>query len=323
MYYVYEFYIVETGEVIYAGKGTGRRYKVRSQRNQFLTDMLKRNKCESRIVKEFQTEKEAFLYEYDYIKSLKSKGQCVCNIYNGGAGGSGDYWTDELRKEYSEKNVMKTETQRKRMSKNNPMKDKEISEKVNSQKRRPVIIGNTEYSSVKEAHITLGVAADTIQRWCKKGINNNGELCRYKDSQQVVFTDKRYNKGSCKGLTYKGKHYECPIDLAEEINCNVTKLYYWLKNGFDHYGNPIRYDNDKRELVFIMKKGSNFPVIVNGKHYPSISAASRDIGVSSQWLGDILKGKHKSTKYICKYDNQQPSHGNTDNSTVEGSTTNG
>lgn len=323
MYYVYEFFIVETGEIIYVGKGTKDRYKVKSQRNKFLTEMLRRHKCESRIVKSFDNEKDAFSFEYEYIKSLKSLGQCVCNIYSGGAGGSGEHWTDELREEYSVKNVMKSEVQRERMSRHNPMKCRETAEKVNSQKRRAVVIGDVEYPSIKSACEALGVPNDTIIRWCKKGINSKGQLCKYKDSDQVVFSDKRYNKGGCKALTYLGKHYESPIDLAEELGCNVTKLYHWLKNGFDHYGNPIRYDEDKRELVFERKKGSCYPVIVNGKKYPSISAASREIGVSSQWLGDILSGKHKSTKYICEYDNQQPSRGNSDYSTPEGSTTNG
>ena len=323
MYYVYEFYIVETGEIIYAGKGTGNRYRVRCQRNPLLTDMFNRYNCESRIVKEFESEKDAFSFEYEYIRSLKEKGQCVCNIHSGGAGGSGEFWTAELREEYSKNNVMKSKAQRMRMSRENPMKNKEIAEHVNSQKRRPVIIGDTEYCSVKEAHEATGAAVDTIRNWCLKGINNDGELCRYKDSEQVVFSGKRYNKGGCKGFTYKGEHYESPVDLAEELRCNVSKLYHWLKKGFDPYGYPIRYDDDERELVFELKKGANYPVIVNGEHYPSISEASRSIGVSSQWLGDILKGKHKSTKYICEYDNQQPSQGNTGDSTLEGSTTNG
>lgn len=323
MYYVYEFYIKDTGEVIYAGKGTKERYRVRSQRNQFLTDMLRRYDCDSRIVKEFESEQEAYLFEYEYIKSLKEKGQCVCNIYNGGAGGSGEYWTDELREEYSKNNVMKAEAQRQRMSKENPMKNPDTAARVNKRKRRPVIIGDKEYSSVKEACDDLGVPNATIKNWCKKGISYNGELCRYKDEDQVVFTDKRYNKGTCKGMTYKGKHYETVIDLAEELNCNVTKLYHWLHKGFDNYGNPIRYDDDHRDLTYKLKTGMYYPVIVNGKHYPSLSAASRDLGVCSQWLGDILRGKHKSKKYICEYDNQQPSQGNSDNSTLEGSTTNG
>lgn len=48
MYYVYEFYIVDTDEIVYVGKGTGRRYKVTSQRNELLTKMLAQNSCESR-----------------------------------------------------------------------------------------------------------------------------------------------------------------------------------------------------------------------------------------------------------------------------------
>ena len=134
MYYVYEFYIVDTDEIVYVGKGTGRRYKVTSQRNELLTKMLAQNSCESRIVKTFENEKDAFAFEFDYINELKARGQCVCNIHSGGAGGSGEYWTEELRKEYSEKNVMKSPEQRKRMSANNPMKNPEIAKRTNGKK---------------------------------------------------------------------------------------------------------------------------------------------------------------------------------------------
>ena len=41
MYYVYEFFIVETGEIIYVGKGTGLRYKMRSQRSKMMKELLK------------------------------------------------------------------------------------------------------------------------------------------------------------------------------------------------------------------------------------------------------------------------------------------
>lgn len=321
MYYVYEWYIVETGEIIYVGKGTRRRYKVRKH-NKLFNEMIKRFECDSRIIKEFETEKEAFEYEFIRVNELRKDGQCVCNIHKGGFGGTTEWWTDELRQQYSEKNVMKSELQRKRMSDKNPMKNKAIAEKSNSQKRIPVVIGDKEFESIHDAIVELGTSWEAITNWCKKGINPNGEKCRYKDSEQVEFTGKRYNKGTCKGITYLGEHYETPIDLAEKLGCNVSKLYHWLANGFDHYGNPIRYDTDNRELSFVRRKGANHPVIVNGKKYPSISAASRDLNVSSQWLGDILKGKHTSPNYICKYDDQQPSRGNTDNSTPEGSTTN-
>jgi hypothetical protein len=323
MFYVYEFYIVETDEIIYVGKGTGARYKVRYGRNTLLQDMFEKYNCDSRIVKEFDNEKDAFRYEYERIKELKEKGLCKCNIHSGGAGGSSEYWTDELRKEYSENNIMKDESQRKRMSEHNPMKNPEISSKVNSQKKRPVIVGDKEYDSVKEACKANNVCFEVIQNWCNKGINQNGELCRYKDKEQVHFDGKRYNKGGCKPLTYCNKQYESAADLAEELNCTRNLIYRWLKNGFDNHGNSIRYNGDNRELKFDIRRHSNHTIIVNGIHYNSIKEAADANGVSVSCISYLLKKKRKSKKLICGYDYQQPSQENVDKSILEGSETNG
>lgn len=306
MYYVYEWFNIETNEIFYVGKGTGKRYRV-SKRNNAFNEYIKNNKCDSRIVKWFDNEADAFSYEFEYINQQKEKGMCFCNLHTGGAGGSGEYWTEELRKEYSIHNVMKSETQRKRMSENNPMKDKEICAKVNGQKKKPVIIGDTEYASVKDAVKALNVTSEAIAYWCKRGANPKGEICRYKNSPQVIYDGKRFNKGSCKPIIYQNKEYETPKDISKEFNIGVDKVYRWAKKGFDDYGNPCRYVEDNRDLHFERKKGQSHHIIVNGKHYKSISDAARDLNVSSQYIGDILRGKINSKKYICKYDNQQPS----------------
>ena len=322
MYYVYEWFILTTGEIIYVGKGTGLRYKVKKH-NKLFNEMIKRYPCYSRVIKTFDTEQEAFEYEYDYINQLKQSGQCVCNIRAGGNGGSTEWWTDEARQKYSERNVMKSEAQRKRMSEHNPMKNKATAKKVNSQKRKAVIIGDIGYPSIKIACKALNTSWEVIANWCRKGVNPKGEKCRYAGMEQVEFSDNRYNKGSCKGLTYIGKHYESPVDLAKEMECNVAKIYHWLMNGFDTKGNPIRYDGDENTYVYKPNARAARPVIVNGIRYPSIYSAAKQLGTSSTLIGDILKGKFKSTKYICEYDNQQPSQGNVEDSTLEGSTTNG
>lgn len=310
MYYVYEFYIVDTDEIIYVGKGTRNRYKVRYNRNKLLKEMFEKYNCDSRIVKEFEDERDAFNYEYSRIKELKEKGLCRCNIHSGGAGGSGEYWTDELREEYSRNNPMKDERQRKRMSENNPMKNPDIALKTNSQKRRPIIINNIEYESVLKVCETYNVCFDVVRNWCKKGINQYGELCRYKDEEQVIFTDKRYNKGGCRPITYNGKHYETPKDMSIELDISVNKIYKWAKVGFDPYGNPCRYDDDKRNLQFEIKKNMHRPVIVNGVHYKNMSEAARENNVSATYIRDILNKKYKSKTLICEYDNQQPSQEN-------------
>lgn len=327
MYYVYEWYIVETGEIIYVGKGTGNRYKVKKH-NRLFDEMIKRFECESRIVKEFNVEKDAFDYEFEYINQLRDSGQCVCNIHSGGYGGTTSWWTDELRKRYSEYNVMKSKFQRERMSKNNPMKDKAISEKVNSKKRKAVIIGGCEYPSVKEACKEYNTSSNVIATWCRKGINPKGEKCRYKNSKQVEFTDKRYNKGGSCSVVYDGINYESVKDFASAIGIAENTANSWLKRGFNPLGIPCRYKDDEQSHVFVNRhiarnKSKAKPVIVNGIMYSSVEKASNELHIAKTTIYAYLQGRRKGTKYICEYGNQQPSRGNTDNSTSEGSTTNG
>lgn len=183
MFYVYEWYIVETGEIIYVGKGCRNRYKVRKH-NAFFNEMIKRFRCESRIVKYFEKEEDAFDYEYQYINELRQTKQCVCNIYNGGFGGTTTWWTDELKKQYSERNVMKSEAQRKRMVRHNPMSDPKIAEKTNGQKRRKVTIGEVTYNSIREAKEALNISYSNIITWTKKGINPAGEVCIIEKQKQ-------------------------------------------------------------------------------------------------------------------------------------------
>lgn len=183
MFYVYEWYIKDTQEIIYVGKGCRNRYKV-TKHNKFFNEMIKKYKCESRIIKEFENEKDAFNYEYIRINELKQKGQCICNIYEGGTGGTASWWTDDLRKQYSEKNVMKSEKQRERMKKNNPMSNNDIAEKTNGQKRRKVIIGSITYKSIKDAKQKLGVSYSNLITWNKKGITPNGEKIKIEPQKQ-------------------------------------------------------------------------------------------------------------------------------------------
>lgn len=327
MYYVYEWFIVSTNEVIYVGKGTKNRYKVRKHNNLF-NEMIKRFECESRIVKEFETEKEAFEYEFDYVNLMRNQGQCVCNIHNGGYGGTTEWWTEDLKRHYSEYNVMKSEKQRKRMSVNNPMKDKMIAQKTSSKKKKPVIIGGNEYSSVKEACEAYNTSSESIATWCEKGINGKGEICHYKGQSPVQFNGKRYNKGGSKPVTYKDVTYECVKDFATAVGISESTAHQWLNRGYNPDGIPCRYKDDVRDLIFenrhiVRNKARAKTVIVNGIEYASCEEASKALHIPKTTIYSYLQGVRTNKKYICKYGNQQPNRGNTDNSTTKGSTTNG
>ena len=89
-YYVYEYYIVNTGEIFYVGKGTGNRYKTLRNRNKFFLDMYHAHDCRVRIIFQYLTEEEAYFLEYDRIFNLRLKTSYrLTNQTDGGDGTRG------------------------------------------------------------------------------------------------------------------------------------------------------------------------------------------------------------------------------------------
>lgn len=258
MFYVYEWYVLDTNEIFYVGKGCRNRYKVRKH-NKLFNQFIKQYNCESRIVKTFENEKDAFSYEYDRIKELKKIGQCCCNIYDGGLGGTVSWWTDEKKAYFSEHNAMKNDLQRKRMSEKNPMKNPTIAAKVGLAHRKRPIINGTLYKDVFEASEKEKVCLDTIYNWCNRG--------------------------------------------------------------YDTKGNPCRYENEPQPEYFFKKPGEK-PVVIGDQIFRSVSIAAQHFNSYPEKIIRAIKNNKTVFGLTCKYGNQQPSHTNTENSSVEGSTTN-
>ena len=325
VFYVYEWYNVENGFIFYVGKGCKNRYKSLSHRNKLFLNYIKSNKCDVRIIKLFESEEMAFKFENERIIELKSQGQSVCNLDNGGTGGPQFIWTTEMRKYKSTYNPMKDEKQRKRMSEHNPMKNPLIANNANRKTEIYVVINGVEFNSINKAAKHYNVCSETIKRWCKKGINPNFEQCKYKNKEQVIFHGKRFNHYGCRPVIYKGIQYETLLDLARELGTTSNAILNWARRGFDPYGNVCRYANDLTEHVFIpYEKGSQSrkAIYVNGILYKSKSDAEKSLGLCKGYLAPYIAGTRKNNKYICKYANQQPSQENFDNSILEGSTTN-
>lgn len=194
MFYVYEWFIKENNEVFYVGKGTNRRYKVRKH-NKFFNDFIKRYDCDSRIIRFFESEEEAFQYEFERIRELKSINQCACNIYEGGFGGTQSWWTDELREKYSQKNVMKSENQRKRMSEKNPMKNPEIANKTNSQKKKKICIGDKVFDGLIDVAKEYNITSTAVLYWLKRGYSSDSQPCYY--LEKAIQNNKPINGYKC------------------------------------------------------------------------------------------------------------------------------
>lgn len=73
MYYVYEYFIVDTLEVFYVGKGKGLRRFSKSARNRYFQNICKKHKVAVRIVDFFENEEDAFKAEMDRISELKAQ----------------------------------------------------------------------------------------------------------------------------------------------------------------------------------------------------------------------------------------------------------
>jgi hypothetical protein len=86
IFYVYEWYNKDTGEVFYVGKGKKNRYKNTTQRNDYFKNYYNKHKksCRVRIIKNKMTEEQSLLYEKETIAKYREINQVKCNLTEGG-----------------------------------------------------------------------------------------------------------------------------------------------------------------------------------------------------------------------------------------------
>lgn len=84
IYYIYKWYFKDTGKVFYIGKGKGRRYRDKKDRNDKFIKYVNKFDCTSEKIIENLTEQEAYEKEIELISYYKSIEQCECNFTPGG-----------------------------------------------------------------------------------------------------------------------------------------------------------------------------------------------------------------------------------------------
>lgn len=305
MFYTYEYYIVDTNEIIYVGKGKGNRYKTK-KKNILLNRLLKDNKCDVRITHYYNTESEAFEAERLRINELKKIGQAICNKAIYSTGGIESVWNEERRKNMSINNPMKDINQRKRMSINNPMKDKSIAKLVGQKNRKKVRIDGIVFNGVKEASQYYNVSASSIKYWEKKG---KCEYLKQEEEPKKIETLFHNHK-----IIYGDKIYNNVKELSLELNHTTSTINRWLKKGFSTDGIVCKYTDDNKEHIYIKpnKTHNNIVISINGIIYNSIREASSKTGYSTCTIRKYLNCLNKDKKLQCEYVNQQPIHENSE-----------
>ncbi len=241
MFYIYEWYIIETGEVIYVGKGTRNRYKA-SKKNEYFKYIVSEHDCAVRILEYFEDETDAFIAEKERIIELMDIGQCRCNKIVGG-GGLQRIWTDERRHQMSINNPMREERQRQRMSEYNPMKNAEVARKVGAKKKRPVVINNIEYAGTVDAARELEVANFTILTWVKQGHDALGNSCYYLDEGPKDFV-MPINK-SFKPILIDGEYFPTAKSGADHYGWGLTSVLYAINHSGYFRGHKCEYANQQ------------------------------------------------------------------------------
>ena len=241
MFYVYEWYNVNTEEIFYVGKGCGNRYKQVSKRNQKFKEYYENNECAVRTIQTFENEEEAFNYERSRILDLKAQKQCFCNIDDGGNGGLSFVWTEEMRQYKSQYNPMKEEEQRKRMSKLNPMHNPETAKKVAEKTSKTVCYLGQEYTCKQLAEKT-GYQITTIWKWCQRGYDTEGNPCYYKGEEKN--TTKRTT--CSKGVLIDGQYFPSLRAAADFLGVKDTSpLCKALKANKNYKGHKCEYANQQ------------------------------------------------------------------------------
>lgn len=109
-FYVYEWYIIDTDEVFYVGKGTGNRCNITYNRNEYFKNVYNKYECDVRIYKNNLNEKTAYQIEIERIAELKKSDQAYCNLTEGGTGfASGDLNPTSISPHYGDSNGMRTQ----------------------------------------------------------------------------------------------------------------------------------------------------------------------------------------------------------------------
>ncbi len=225
-FYVYEWYNYDTGEIFYVGKGCKKRKDTLYHRNKEFLNYYNSHNCKNRIIRYFEEEEKALRFEHLRIIQLKKYGLCKCNLDNGGTGGMNFIWTPEMR-EYK--------------SKYNPMKNKEIKEKVAKSKSK-IVIYKGEETTTREISNKLGIHIGTAQNWAKRGYDTNGEPCYYKDET----TPKKKTNTNSKAVIIDNIYFNSLREAAKYLGVKDTSpLCKALKANRNYKGHSCKYANQQ------------------------------------------------------------------------------
>ena len=249
-YYVYEWYIIETNEVFYVGKGKDERAE-KLKNNKFFMDMYNSHNCNFRIMIDNLSEEEAFDYEKRLIKYYREvyPEYRLTNQTDGGEGTSGWHPSEEWKENQSviHKQIWGNKDYRDKMieirnSDNSVYKTEEFRNKISK-----IVQGenNPNYGNYWTEEQKENLSKKMKGRY--DGENNPNYGNHWSDEQKRHLSEIRKNK------KYNNENH----GMAKRIICLETGEIFKC----------IKYAQQKYKTIYIL--GNNKPCI-KGYHFQQI-----------------------------------------------------
>ena len=308
-YYVYEWFIVDTDEVFYVGKGTGKRYKTKKRENQYFMKMLNSHECDSRIVFNNLSEKEAFELEIVMIAMHRYYGARLTNVQDGGENPPVQYGPkSELQKAHMSEAM-------RRFYENHPEEKEKQSEKMKEFfKTEEGVEFRRRSVEAKKTDKYRKECSARVQGFCKtteyRKKVSDGLIAYYKEHDSALLGGNNHRAQGVAQYSIDGKlirTYKTITEASNETGATQSKITAVAKGRRKTAGGYVwKYTNDrhnpgrKTHAYDVSKDKNAKPVIQcdkNGneiKTYPSVAEAARINGFERTNIFANLSGRTKS-----------------------------
>lgn len=221
-YYVYEWYVIETDEVFYIGKGKNKRAENIQNRNKFFKDMYNSHNCNFRIKIDNLTEEEAFKYEkllIEYYREYYPQYR-LTNQTDGGEGVSGWHPSKEIKERISKsvKEIWENDDYRNKMIKLRNEKDSVYQSEEFRKKISKLVKGenNPNYGHYWTNEMKEKARKDKLGKY--EGENNPNYGNKWNDEQRRHLSEIRKNGDLRDGNHGMAKKVIC-LETCEIFDC--------------------------------------------------------------------------------------------------------
>lgn len=253
-FYVYAWFIKETNEIFYIGKGRGNRYKTTHNRNKFFKDIYNTHDCDVTILLEGLFEKEAFYYERVAISYIRNNtNNRLTNQTEGGEGASGYVPSEETKRKMS-------------ISSKEKWNDESFREKIIKIRSDPDGVYKSKEFREKISKLVTGCNNPNYGHyWSDEQKEHLSKLKKGKNTRSSNWNSKKII------CLETGQVFECIEDAAEyyKIHCSSSVSIALKEENRTAGGLHWQFYDDRlldddlrlEKLICILKKSNKIPYI--------------------------------------------------------------